>query len=202
MRRPFHCLPALALICLPLASCTMAAGPVVATKPAPAAIVVPTPLAGVAPVPASQWLLTTADLSGGYVVGGSPGTQTHPGPGLSSATARYVTGSGAQQRHLYIRVSAFYAAYPASAEFKQEQGDIGHSSTALPPNGQTLGQQWQAYTVDTGAGVASSSSVGILVQERNVLVNMVLTGSPNTVQLSDLLPLAQRQVARIATAHS
>ena len=202
MRRPFHCLPALVLMCLPLASCAMAAGPAVATRPAPAAIVVPTPLAGIVRAPASALLLTTADLPGGYLVEGSSGTQTHPGPGLSSATARYISGSGAHQRHLYMRVSIFYADYPAAAEFKLEQGDIGRSSTALPANGQTLGQQWQAYTVDTGAGAASGSSVGILAQERNVLVNLVLSGSPNTVHLSDLLPLAQRQVAAIATAHA
>lgn len=201
MRPPHHCLLVLALICLSLTSCSVAAGPFVAKKAALATIVVPTPLPGIVRAPASPLLLTSADLPGGYVIEGSLGTQTRPGPGLSSNSARYVTGSGAKARHLYVRVSIFYADYPAGAEFRQEQGDIGRSSTALPANGQVLGQHWQAYTVDSGAGAGSTASVGILVQERNVLMNIVFSGLPHTVQLSDLLPLAQRQVARIATAH-
>jgi hypothetical protein len=176
------------------------AGPGVATKPATAAIIVPTPLAGVARGPASQVLLAISDLPGGYLVDGSPGTQTHPGPGMSSATARFVSGTPAQQHHVYVRVSAFYADYAAAAEFKQEQADIERSSTALPANGQTLGQEWQAYSVDSGSGAASTSSVGLLVRERNDMVNMVLSGAPSTIQLNDLLPLAERQVAKIATA--
>ena len=200
MRQPIHRLSTLLLMCLPLASCAVTAGPAVATKPAPVAITVPTPLAGVAHGSASQVLLTISDLPGGYLVDGSSGTQTHPGPGMSSATARFVSGTPAQQRHLYVRVSAFYADYAATTEFKQEEADIGRSSTTLPANGQILGQEWQTYTVDSGAGAASTSSVGILVRERNDMVNMVLSGAPNTIQLNDLLPLAERQVAKIATA--
>ena len=200
MRRPLHCLPALVLMAFSLASCAVKGESAPTATPAPVAFTVPTPLAGLARVPASQLLVTTSDLPGTFQVDGSPGTQTHPGPGMSSATARFVSGSGAQQRHLYFRVSAFSAVYPASAEFKQEQADIGRSSTALPANGQPLGQEWLAYRVDSGSGGASTSSLGLLVRERNDLVNMVLSGAPNTIQLNDLLPLAERQVALIATS--
>jgi hypothetical protein len=46
----------------------------------------------------------------------------------------------------------------------------------------------------------ATSSVGLLVRERNYLVHMVLSGAHGALRLTDLLPLAQRQVAIIATA--
>ena len=200
MCRPLTFLPVLVLFCLSLAACAVGSGPTVGAQPAPAPIAEPTPLAGIAHQPAAQLLLPLVDLPAGYQVDGAVGAQLHPGPGISSATARYVTASGPQQRHLYLRVSAFGSTGAAGAEFKQEQGDIGRSSTPLASNGRSLGQEWQAYTVDSGAGTSATSSVGLLVRERNYLVNMVLSGSRGVLPLTDLLPLAQRQVAMIATA--
>lgn len=200
MRNPLTVLPALALCCLSLAACAIGRGPAVATPTTPAPVVVPTPLAGIAHQPAAQLLLPPVDLPAGYQADGAAGAQLHPGPGINSATARYSTAGGPQQRRLYLRVSAFASTGAASAEFKQEQGDIARSSTPLASSGQSLGQESQSYTVDSGARTAATSSVGLLVRERNYLVNMVLSGSHGAMPFTDLLPLAQRQVAMIATA--
>jgi hypothetical protein len=86
------------------------------------------------------------------------------------------------------------------AEYKQEDGDIGRSATALPPNGQKIGDAWLGYTVDSGAGTAATSSVGTLVVSRNYLVSLVLTGAPQSLSLPDLWQLTQQQVEKVATA--
>lgn len=191
--------PVIVALMAPLAACATAPTPTAAGQPIVASVAVPTPRAGVAHLPAEQLLLTANGLNG-WTLDGAAGAQVHPGPGLSSATTRLVSGSGAQARHLYDRVSAFASVGAATAEFKQEQGDIGRSSTALPANGQTVGQSFQAYTVDSGAGATASSSAGMLIQERNYLVSIVLSGPHAAVQVADVLPYAERQVAAIATA--
>ena len=189
--------PTLALL---LAGCALPARPgLPASAPAPA-VPMPTPRPGAGRTPADQLLLTAAALPGHHQFVGPAGLDAEPGPGQSSAASRFTSGSGDGQRRLYLRVSRFAGVGAAGAEYNAEQGDIGRSSTALPSAGIALGEARLAYRVDSGAGASATSSVGLLVRERNYLCNAVLTGPSGAVQLADLLPLAQRQVAALATA--
>jgi hypothetical protein len=182
---------------------TGAQAPTTALPPLSVPAVAPVkPLPGSLLAPPATFLLQPADLPAGFQPEQGPADPTDA-PGLVSSTERFVHGSGPNALHLYVRLSVFDSVTQVATEFNAEQGDISRSATALPANGQTLGNAWLGYTVDSGAGqTAQTSSVGVLFRERNFLGSLVLTGPRGGVQLSELWPLAQEQVNRVALARS
>ncbi|MCL4544405.1 MAG: hypothetical protein M1118_07380 [Chloroflexi bacterium] len=159
----------------------------------------PPPATALTPVQAVlvKLLLTPSQAGSGFASNGSAGSELHGGPGMASVAERLVATASSGQRTLYIRVSRFTAPGPARAEFEQESGDISRSSTVLQNMGVQLGDRWMAYSVQSGAHNGATASVGVLIQNGNYLCSIVLTGAPGSVNLSDLLPLAQKQVQQL-----